>query len=361
MVSTDQAWVPPPDPDDLVDLDGDTGYRPTWRPVDLSSVLDGSWERPQASVGRLNDRVGLFYPGKVHTVASESEAGKTWFVLSAASDEIQAGHHVVYIDFEDDAGAIVNRLLALQVDRQAILERFHYIRPEVPISLGRSREDLESTLDDHHVTLVVLEGITEAMTMHGLNPLDNADTAQFGRRLPRWIAQTGPAVVCVDHVTKASDGRGRYAIGAVHKLNGLDGAAFLLEPVRPFVIGKTGRSRVRIAKDRPGQLRQHGMPGGSGLSWVGDFVLTSHAEDFVEADIEPPHERDPEFRPTDLMTNVAAVISESGALSQRVIRTAVAGRTDRVIEALNYLIADGYVSDKTPHRMLRPYLPGGPE
>lgn len=49
----------------------------TWEPVDLADVLDGTWKPPEPTVGRRSDGVGLFYPGKKHTISSESEAGKT--------------------------------------------------------------------------------------------------------------------------------------------------------------------------------------------------------------------------------------------------------------------------------------------
>ncbi len=52
---------------------------------------------------------------------------------------------------------------------------------------------------------------------------DNTDVARFGQMLPRWLAERGPATVALNHVTKDRENRGRYAIGAVHKLNGLRG------------------------------------------------------------------------------------------------------------------------------------------
>ena len=57
-------------------------------------------------MGRRNDGVGLFYPGKVHTVSSESEAGKTWLLLSVVLDELGRSNAVVYVDFEDDEGGM---------------------------------------------------------------------------------------------------------------------------------------------------------------------------------------------------------------------------------------------------------------
>src|SRR5687767_15047596 len=89
-------------------------FRRSWRPIDLDQVLDHGWAPPQPNVGERSDGVGLFYPGRVHTVSSESEAGKTWLALSAAVDELLAGNHVLYLDFEDTEGGVTSRLSTLQ-------------------------------------------------------------------------------------------------------------------------------------------------------------------------------------------------------------------------------------------------------
>jgi hypothetical protein len=136
--------------------------------------------------------------------------------------------------------------------------------------------------------LVVLDGVTEAMVLQGLDPLSNRDAALFSAQLPRRLARCGAAVLLLDHVPKDTDNRGRYAIGAVHKLNGLDGAQFLLENRVPFAVGATGRSSLLLSKDRGGQLRRHGVPTRDRLTWFGDFVLTSHDTTFVEAEVIPP-------------------------------------------------------------------------
>jgi hypothetical protein len=345
------AAVPAPD-----EPEGQGDEARTWRPVDLTSVLDGTWQPPRPTVGARDDGVGLFYPGKCHTVASETEGGKTWFALAACLDEITSGNHVVYIDFEDSEGAVVGRLLTMGAGRDAIRAGFHYLRPAEPLGSGINLDDLRRVITDHHPTLGILDGITEGMVMHGLDPLSNRDCADFGRMLPRRIAEAGAAVASLDHVTKDREGRGRYAIGAVHKLNGLDGAAFTLENRSPFGIGITGKSTIRISKDRPGQLRKHALPSSGGLHWFGDLVMGSRGEDFAEVVIEPPHGRDETWRPTRLMAQIADALTKHGPLSQRKVCAAVAGNRQSIIDALNYLILDGYVDEASPHKLLKSYL-----
>lgn len=345
-------WAPPAEP----------VFRRSWRPVDLSAVLEGSWVPPEPTVGKRSDGAGLFYPGKVHTISSESEGGKTWFACSAVLDEINTGKHVVYVDFEDDEGGIVGRLLTLGANPKTIRERFHYLRPEDPIGTGIHADDLTELLRTYRPTLAILDGVTEALTIHGLDPNSNSDVAKFGRILPRRLAASGAASVSLDHVTKSNENRGRYSIGAVHKLNGLDGAAYVLENRNPFGVGITGRSTVRIAKDRPGQLRKKALPSSSGMFWAGDLVLTSHAEGFAEVEVTAPAERvDSEFRPTVFMGRIMTAIEEKGPLSKRLIRAAVKGKSSTIDAALDALILDGYLTESSPHTKLKNWdqNPGG--
>ncbi|OBB95389.1 hypothetical protein [Mycobacterium sp. 852002-40037_SCH5390672] len=329
----------------------------TWQPTDLSDVLDGTWKPPEPTVGqRSPDGVGLFYRYKQHTVASESEGGKSWFLLTAALHEIVHDNHVAYFDFEDDRGPVVGRLLALGGSPDRIRRYFHYIRPESPMTVPTNKTDVDGLMSEYRPTLGVIDGVTEAMVMHGLDPLDNRDAATFGRMLPRRLAQWGAATVSLDHVTKASETRGRYSIGAVHKLNGLDGAAYILENRRPFGVGIQGVSTIRIAKDRPGQLRKHALPNATGLHWFADLVLDSTlAEGHTEAAIIMPNS-DPSKRPTRVMARISETLARHPAgLAQRVICDVVQGKTDTIRIALSHLIAEGHVSNSTPHKLLKPF------
>lgn len=325
----------------------DNGPPSTWRPVDLTAVLDGTWEPPQPTVGIRNDKVGVLYPGKLHTASGESESGKSWLAVIIAVAELNAGNSVCYIDFEDDEGGVGNRLLAAGANTNAVRERFAYLRPEEPILTGKNAQDLNDLLGDLRPTFTVLDGVTEAMSLHGLDPISNTDIARFRRILLRPIASRGPAVLALDHVTKDSETRGRYALGGVHKLNGVDGAAYIVENREPFGIGRTGKSTVRIAKDRPGQLRRHGLPGRAGMFWFADIVVDSQDVMFVEAELTapPPEQDDRTFRPTAVMRAVcAALAGNSQGLNTRALRAAVRGKNDIKDLAVNLLLNEGYVA-----------------
>ncbi|GIJ25481.1 hypothetical protein Vqi01_06430 [Micromonospora qiuiae] len=336
--------------------------RRSWRPVDLTAVLEGTYQPPRATVGRRDDGIGLFYPGRMHTIASESEAGKTWLALLAVRAELEAGNGVLYLDFEDDEGGIVGRLLAMQTKPEHIRDRFAYVKPDDAIGALGNRQDLGDVLGELRPTLAVLDGVTEAMSLHGLEMKDNTDVAAFGKLLPRWIADQGPATVALDHVTKNAEGRGRYAIGGVHKLNGLNGAGYVLENRRPFGVGLTGRSTVYITKDRPAQLRRHALPGREGLFWFGDLVVTSHEQEFVEPSLTPPTSSpDTGLRPTTVMTKVSRILSENpGGLSKNAIEQLAGGKAGVVRAALELLVNEGFVLQRRQgvsmiHTHIRPF------
>lgn len=335
----------------------------SWRPTDLTDILNGTYQTPQPTVGAREDGVGLYYPGRAHVLAAESESGKTWFQLAVHAHEMRTGNGTVYLDFEDDAAGVVGRLLAMNVPPDIIRDRFAYIRPESPLMVAGSREDLAQAIGDLHPTLVTLDGVTEAMTLHDLDPLNNRDVAKFGQLLVKPITAAGPAVVSLDHVTKDKEGRGRYAIGAVHKLNGLNGAMYSLENRETFGIGVTGRSGIYISKDRPAQLRRHALPSTGDRKWFGDLVVTSHHELFVEVSVSPPAGR-PEggsFRPTNVMSKISTALqSASGPLSKNAIEGSVGGKREIVRLALELLVNEGYVQAEKKgnaylHQLVKPF------
>jgi hypothetical protein len=188
----------------------------SWAPVDLGPMLRGEAPAVVGTMFGRTDGVCTIYPGRHHAFIGESESGKSWAALEVCRRAIAAGEHVLYFDFEDRAETAITRLRLLGATDGAILRFFHYVRPDGPLH-DASWSALGPLLDLQPV-VAIIDGITEAMVMHGLDPL-TMDVAKWYERLARKLTGRGVAVVDVDHVTKATEGRGRNAIGSVHKLN----------------------------------------------------------------------------------------------------------------------------------------------
>lgn len=313
----------------------------TWLPMDLEQALAGGVITPPPVLLERVDSVCLLYMGRLHSLAGEPESGKTWIALLAALQALAVGLHVIYLDFEDTPEGIVGRLLALGAHPDRIRTGLHYIRPDRPTD-NDARAHLAHLVAEHPVALCIIDGVTEAMTLHALDPYNNPDAARFYDALPRAVVHLpdAPAVLMIDHVPKDEDRPKRYAIGAQHKLAGLDGAAYVVDIVKPFAPGQPGISRIRVAKDRPGQVRRHARGGTIAELHIGgeDPVVTAQLKVPLQSVVAETEDR--HWRPTMLMERVSKWLEINPGASQNEIERAVRGRAANIRAALDALVAE---------------------
>jgi hypothetical protein len=313
----------------------------TWAPVDLSDAWAGV-DVPGPEIFARTDGVFLLYRGRTHAFQGESESCKSWAAQIAAVEVLAAGGRVLYIDFEDDGPGVVSRLRSLGA---AATDRFVYLHPEEPVEDGKGRItaggiDFSTVLRGAPYDLVIVDGVTEAMTTEGLDLLSNADIAVWNRRLPKRLAATGAAVVCIDHVTKNSETRGRYAIGGQHKLAGLTGAAYTFTPVRPLARARheaiTGIISVHVVKDRPGHVRGKAVEGK-----IATLELTSYPDGGVTPKLIPvdADDAEPAPEPQLLRRIFDHLLTYDGVSGSNVVDN-VNGKEERVRSALKWMAAD---------------------
>ena len=331
--------------------------RSTWAPVDLGPTLAGEadLEPPPAMLPRT-DGVGLVYRAKTHLLFGEPETGKGWIALEIVRERLAAGEHVLYIDFDDqDRAVIVSRLRALGVDDEAIGERFHYVIPDEPLD-DAGRAEIEQLLDQHAPTLAVLDGFTDALALHSVNDKDNSEIATWMRGLPSMLRRRGLAVVLIDHVVKDRERRRGYSIGAQHKRAKVD-VSYELIARDPLGRGLTGRSRIKLRKDRPGHVRRHVR-----YEAVAEMIGESLPGDSMEIALRPPSDQPLKKRLTGYMEKVSLAVegSEPEGLNVGAIRDLVAGNNDRKDSARADLVAEGFLfvepkGREMIHHSLRPF------
>jgi hypothetical protein len=326
----------------------------SWWPVDLAAAIAGeAGERPEL-LARVDGNC-LLYRGKVHWFHGEPEACKGWAAILACKQVLDGGGRAVYIDFEDTDSGIVSRLQAVGVDNQTILDRFEYIRPDQPLGEVERRDLL--AVFALHVDLVIIDGVTEAMTIEGLAYGDNRDIAQWQHALPKLVARTGAAVVCIDHVTKDRETRGRYAIGGQHKLAGIDGAAYAFTVRRRFrrpIAAEPVEGEIAIVcmKDRPGWVRAHGA--GDDGDAVGTLRLTSWPDGGVTAQLEPAdQERGPDMV---LCGRILEHLAMYDGASWRNIEEGVAGNNQAKREATKWMVGREWIRVEKSGQAHRHYL-----
>ncbi|MGZ7036122.1 MAG: hypothetical protein ACXVIQ_12995 [Ilumatobacteraceae bacterium] len=318
------APTEPPD-----DEDRDEENATTWEPVDLRRWLNGDVERPEPSLGiTRSDGLRLVYPGREHAVLGETESGKTWFALGCVAAELTAGNHVVYVHYEEgDPGSTVERLGLLGVDRALITGRLRFVAPSRP-----ARTEWVAALLNPSPTLVVHDGVNEAMSLMGADIMAADGAATFRRRLVSPFLRAGAATIACDHLPKEREGRSRDAYGSVHKGNALDGARFVLENAAPFGRAMRGVSHVFVTKDRPGHLRTHGRPTKLPTkTFVGTLVVddATNGPDFVMRFYAPRSDEEPAGKQTVTSAELGDIVHE-----------VVTARPDHAVPSLRELYAE---------------------
>lgn len=328
----------------------------SWAPVDLGPVLRGEHAPAVPSVGiARSDGVRLLYPGKEHSVIGEMESGKSWFGAACCASELVAGNHVLYVHFEEaDPADTVGRLQSLGVPDKAIIELFRFVGPDEPV-----RPSLLEALLTPAPSLVVLDGVNEAMALHGHEIRQEDGAAAFRRLLVKPCTAVGAAVLTADHVVKDKERRDRGPLGSVHKGNAINGSLLLLENAEPFGRGQKGRSHVFVTKDRPGHLRKGGRATKTpGKTFVGELVVddTRMYHDYLDLTLWAPRDDEqdamvaagPHEEVDEIVLAVVADLTAAGhAATGRAVRANSPFGTDRTADALERLVIDGKAV-KTP-------------
>lgn len=225
----------------------------SWNPVGLLPYLDSEYVGFEPTLLTKTDGRALLYPGAVHSIAGEPGSGKSWVALVAAKEVLQNGGAVLYVDFEDSARTAVHRLRTLGVGDAEITVSFGYVRPDEP--LRELPDVLAAWLDV--VDLVILDGVTNALQIHNLDPLSNRDTAEFMNEIVGRLGtgRTAPAILLIDHVAKARSNQ-RGPVGAQHKVAAVQ-VQYKVQVVRAFDQNHDGEIALVLTKDRFGEVQRH--------------------------------------------------------------------------------------------------------
>lgn len=258
----------------------------TWWPITGQALLAGNPDPPPDLFER-EDGVFLLYRGRVNAFVGEPESAKSWGAQAAAVECIQHGGSVLMIDCENSLNSVAERMLALGLSEYEFARSFAYMRPdEIMTRDTHAHADFVRTIETGY-DLIIVDGITDCMAMLALDPLDNKDAGTFDRFLLKPMAATGAAVLAIDHMVKAREGRGAWAIGSQHKKAAITGGQYIFEKVHDFGRGMKGMSRVVVAKDKAGYVRQHQV----GDKLIAEFWLDGTVEGKVTWELLIPTEQ----------------------------------------------------------------------
>lgn len=325
-----------PPSDDAGDLeDVEPAQLGNWQPADLAAIYAQGLTRPTPTVLVRADGQGLLYPGRTNTIFGESGAGKTWALYIAAHQQIAAGHHVIILDYEDDAVAYLNRMIALGLPPGLIIANSTYY----PIGEGATKDDLEAIdalILERGTSFVGIDSTGEAIAAQGWNQDKDNEVAMWMGALPRRWARLGPCVCMLDHMPH---GGGRE-IGSQRKRAGVSGAAWEAIATEPFSKDKAGMLTFKVAKDRGGNYAKgteqaviHFTPEQDGT--VMGWVVRDGSGRFVASGVK---------NLTDYCDAVMAYMREAREANKTTIRASVVGDNTAIEVALKTLVADKRLS-----------------
>lgn len=334
--------------DGLVDFNefGNLYDTTSWAPLNLDAAKVGEGVPPPVFLHR-NDGVPLVYAGRRHSFFGPSQTFKTWVALLACKSVIDQDGLVIYIDFEDDEVGFVERARTLGIADEQLGARLLYVHPEEPIEKTPTIDDV-AHLRARHPALVVIDGVTEAMSLHGFHPYDPSDTAKYQHLLVRgWNAAT----IEIDHTGK---GGKTGQLGSVQKKAGIDGVS--VEFVPKTNRGRDGQSTVKlyVRKDRHGHVNKFV----DDKEFLGTFHLDttpdSPATAYIDAPTEPSSSREnlaAELQAeSDLPTEICAWLSSNPGASTGDVKDSGLASQKRTREVLDDLLASDRVRRETGQR-----------
>lgn len=293
---------------------------------------------------------GLIYRKKRHVLSGPQESAKTlvayWLLLQAH----RQGAPVAIVDFEmgDIAASQLLIDLGATVDELAAI---YYTEPEGP----PTDHDLAEILE-HQTAYALIDAAAGAYDSSGLDDMSRKDAEKFARLWIRPLWRNNIGTIVLDHVTKDSKSRGKYAIGSERKTGQAD-VHLGFDALKPLTRGGNGLVRITVHKDRPGFLSRP-------TAAMAD--LTSHPDTHaIDLELRDPHPVDDsgEFRPTIYMEKVSHELQRwPEPRSRTQIEEAVKGKTQYVRDAIDWLVRDGYLTEDMGARgarmytMLKPYI-----
>lgn len=342
----------------------------SWGAIDLTAWATGN-PNPAPDLLIRVDGVGLLYRGRINDLHGEPESGKSLIAQYVTAESLVNNMICAYIDFEDNAGSILQRLRLMGVPDETILDqtRLTYHNPTGSPLDGPNLDQFRQIIDADN-DLIVIDGLNNMLSGIGLDQDKAADIAQLYTSVLKPMSAAGACVLLVDHVVKNRDSQGRFAAGSIQKLAQIDGASYYVYPSRQLGRGMRGEITLKLAKDRNGYLGEHCAPPNNKndrLREAARISVDSTNHERMEVTVGKPTNlpiagEPADTRPTWVMQKASEVLKRDGGwcgvnkIYMWLKEDHVGARKSTVSEALEELRAAGHVEERSGPRGSREYI-----
>ena len=314
---------------ELAHLEHQTAQPDSWTPLNLNTLPDQPPIQPQ-----LGD-TGLLYPGMRHVFSGPPESAKTLAAYCALILVARTGQTGILIDFEMGSRDAKKRLQELGATPTEI-DHIPYLEPDQPATTQRLQNLIQL-----QPALVVIDAAAGAYQAEGLDDNKRQDVERFSRLYVGAFWIKGIATIIIDHVTKNTEARGKFAIGSERKLGSSD-VHLGFDTITPISRGTTGHYKITTHKDRGGCLKR---------GHIADLHLDSDPDtnQITWKCIEPQSTTSQQggyFRPTHLMEKVSIDVElRTQPATRNTIATSLGGTKDYVLKAITALVTEGFLTE----------------
>ena len=201
-------------------------------------------------------------PGTVVCLSGHKGGGKSWVAATWAEQEIIAGNHVLWVDFERQASGLSERFSVLRVPAHLIDGQVHYADGVLPPVDGMCA-DIRKWAEGGRRVLVVVDAFRglQATVAPGTSANDGDAVETVYLEVLNPLTEAGATVAVIDHLAKNGNGT---TFGSERKESAAD-YVLRVEQAEAFSRGRSGYSCVELTKDRYGH-REAGTA--VGYLWV---------------------------------------------------------------------------------------------
>lgn len=230
--------------------------------ADMKAALSGEQVGKQADLCQREDGKFLLYSAAINGLVGAPESGKTIIASTVIADELFSGNKTAILDLDHNgAAATGHRLRKFGVPESTLTDqdRFRFASPDDATGYLAVIRDLV----EWGASIVLIDSVGEVLPMFNADSNNADDYTRVHRKAFLPLANSGAAVLLIDHEPKG-DSKSYGATGSAAKKRAVDGALYRVEASKAFVPGYGGKATLRILKDRHGSVRANSLTGATG-------------------------------------------------------------------------------------------------
>lgn len=209
---------------------------------------------------------------KVTVLSGHRSSGKTWVTAVWAAQEMRAGNHVIWVDFERQEDELASKLRQAGLQAHMLDAQLHYTA-ELPPSQVLVSQVSQYTENGAHRCLVVVDAFRtlQNLVVPGSTANDGDAVEQVYIEYLTPVQEAGANVVLLDHMSKTGD---KGTFGSERKESAAD-YVIRVEKIQQFSRITAGFSSLTVTKARGGHIDEDTT---AGFLWVpGDGKLSGES------------------------------------------------------------------------------------